>query len=840
MLTHSEAAYLQKIKDLVAATRINPRDTGAYTSLGAIYQSKGYYNLAKDLYYKAVGIDDTLSEPHYALGTIYIYEERYNGAVDELVKAAKLSPDDARIRHRLGQARVGLDKLDEALHEFNEAIKLDNEFTPAYLDKAKLLYSLRRYQEAEEVCRGALSHVPKIEISPIAKETRGHILDQLYSKNLTDDEPPKTYKAEAAYDLALCLKAQGRLQDALASLVAAQDAEPARADVQILRAKLVDAIGDPQAALTILLPLRKLFPNMSEVPKYMARLYDKSGQADLAFKTRMEAAELDHSDRALQEEAARDAESHHDKPRSIAIYERLVRVAPEEVSYRRKLAKMYDDSGLLREAALSYQEIVNRVPDDITTRRRLGMLYAGLPGFEGSAILQFKRVIEYNPRDAEVYRRLGELYLKARNLVEAEKYIKQTLEYTPNDAVATQNLAALLGLQNRLEESIDKYKQALKLDPKLPEAQLNMAKTLLHLNRVEEAVPPLKQYLVAKPLDEEAHGLLAAALKDLGRREESIQEYEAMSLLKPNDTDAVLHLAELQKGLGKPKQAAGVYETILEKQPGNLDALREAGRLYAEQNMPLRAVYCWQRYLSLNPDDLEAQSRLAAAYKQIGAIDAAVQKYESVGKSGNADAWRSAAYLHLKRKENDLAIQAFREVIKIKNQDIEARRSLAGLLQGSDHGEDKDETLKLYQEITTLDTKDAGARLNLANLLSEANRLSEAQEQYEVILRDQPAHTGALVGIGVVYRKRRMFDKAIDAYETALKADEKLGSVHYNMAVIYDYYLNDKPKAQLHYDRYVELGGDKSKLPNDNASAPAPKASNVKPAVNTGKDVSVK
>ena len=100
-------AYYEKIKALSYATKINPRDAVAYVTLGTMFQQKGNYSLAKDLYLKAMDIDDTLSEAHHHLGVIYLDEDRYTSALDELAKARKLSPDDARIRHRLGQAKAG-------------------------------------------------------------------------------------------------------------------------------------------------------------------------------------------------------------------------------------------------------------------------------------------------------------------------------------------------------------------------------------------------------------------------------------------------------------------------------------------------------------------------------------------------------------------------------------------------------------------------------------------------------------------------------------------------------------------------------------------------------------
>ena len=829
-LTRAEVAYYKKIKDLSYATKINPRDAVAYNAIGELFQKKGNYALAKELYQKAIDIDPTLSEPHHNIGLLYLYDERYNGAMDELQKARKLSPDDARIRHRLGMAKAGLLKNPEALKEYDEAIALDPEYTPAYLEKGKLLYQMRRYAEAATACRAGLQKAPKVAVAAVAKEVRGPgFLDSILPTG-QEVEPPKTLRQEAAYDLALCLKAQGQMREALAVLPEAETAAAGVADVQVLKARLLEAVGDSPGAITVLQNLRTTHPNMAEVPKRLAKLYQKSGQLDLAGKTRMEAAELDHSDRELQEEAARNAEQHKDFARLIAIYERLVRVDGENIRYRRQLAKAYDDNGIKRSAALAYQEVVNRQPEDLATRRRLGLLYAELPGFGGRAQLQFKVVIEKNPEDAEVHRKLGEMMLSSPvTYAEAEKHFLISLKYKPDDAQAYQNLATLQGGMQRFEDAIANYKKALQIDPKFAVAQLNLAKVLLTLKRSDDAIVPLKAYLSLHPEDEEAHRLLADALRDMGRKEEAVQEYEAIQALNPARVESKMELATLNIDLGDKRKAMGLYEAILEKHPADIDALRRAGRLYTEANMTLRSIYCWQRVLALTAGDkggqtadsirLEAQNRLAAAYRDIGDEDAALQKYEAVGKGGgDGEAWKSVAYIRLKRHQRDLAIEALREALKVKNQDIDARRELAGLLMNSDSPEERDDALHLCQELIQLNPRDNRARLNLANLFSEANRLSEAQDEYEIILRDDPANIPATLGLGVIWRKRSQYTKALEFYNKALETDPKSALAHYNLALVYDYYLNNPELAKTHYDRYVEFGGDPKKVPETKAS----------------------
>jgi len=822
-LTREEVAYYQKIKDLSYATKVNPKDAVAYVSIGELFQQKGNYNLAKDLYLKALSIDDTLSAAHSNLGIISMSDDRYNEALDYLTKAKTLSPHDARIRMNLGVNKAALGRLDEAVKEFDEAIALDPEFTPAYLEKARLLYKLRRFPEATDVCRTAIQNVPKLQATVVkAQESRGNfIVDKIFPTNQSVEQlGPPNWRAEASFNLALCLKAQGQYQEGLTALAPAETEPVARLDTQILKARLQEGAGSRDAAVATLEALRREFPYSAEVPKRLAKLYQEAGKQDLAFKTRLDAAELDHSDRTLQEEAARAAESSKDTARAIAVYERLVRLNPDDIANRHKLARSYDEMGIVRQAALTYQEIVSRQPEDVATRRRLGFLMADLPGFTGRSIIHFKQVLERNPRDVEVHRKLGELYLQTKNYPEAEQFIRSTLQYQPKDPQAMNNLATLYVGQKRYEDAVSTYQQALLIDPNLQLARMNMAKVMLGINRKEEAVPVLRDYLKLKPLDAEVLRMLADTLRDLGRKEDAIKEYEALYVLKEGDAGATVEMAKLQSGLGKDRTAIGLYETILEKNPAHFVSLRENARLYTEQKMPLRAIYCWQRILNLKPGDLEAQSRLGKLYRDIGNEDAALKSFETVGRFGDSDAWRAAAEIRLARKEKDEAIKALREAMKLKQNDANARRELAQLLREAGTPEGRDEASQLLEEVLQIDPKDTVSRLNFANLLSESNQLARAQEEYDAVLQVEPQNSAALLGLGVVWRKRGKYEKALDTYHLALKSDPNQKLAHYNIAIIYDYYMGDPVKAQFHYGRFLELGGERKHIPADAPGAP--------------------
>ncbi|MCZ7645471.1 MAG: tetratricopeptide repeat protein [Planctomycetota bacterium] len=832
-LTRAEVAYYQKVREFSQWTRVDPNDAVAYYSLGELFQAKGNYELAKELYVKSTQLDPTLSEAHHNLGVILIAEENYNDALTMLDRAVKLSPDDAKIYRDFARAHEGLGHYREALESYDRALGLDPEFTSCYLDKARMLYGRRRYKDAEAACRQALTHLSLNPVHAQARVTHGTVLDKILPESLLywnqERRPEDTTAAEATYDLALCLKAQGRLREALTELVPAEKVGLGRADVLILKSRLLEGLGDLNGAISVMELLRPQYPAMAEIPKQLSRLYQKAGQAQKSGEMRLLAADLDHSDRALQLEAVRVAEAGKDTARAIAIYERLVRTDPEDIKALHALAEAYDRAGIRRQAALAYQELVNRRPDDLNARRRLGFLYADLPGFQGRAVLQFKRVLQARNDDHEVHRRLGELYTAAKNLEGAEEHVRWSLELNKSDPVALAALGSIYAGQNRPEEAIGVYRKALQLKPDDAPTQLLLAMVLLKIDRKDDAVQAFEAYLKLKPDDAEARRNYANTLRDLNRREDAVKEYQTIIAANPRDVPTAMELAKLSKLLGQFQQAAGMYEALLEANPSNREALRQAGRLYDETKQPMRAMFCWQRLIKLAPKDLEAQKSLAAIYKSIGDDAAAIEKYEALGNSGDEEGWRNAAFLHLKRGDRVKAIAAYRKVIEIKRRDVPSRRRLAALLQRSEDPAEREEALQLYKELIQLDPKDAGARLNLANLYTEDNRLAQALEQFEAIQKDDEKNVSAHVGLGVVYRKWKKYKKSEEEYGKALELAPNDRHVHYNVAVLYDFYLDEPDKARQHYNRFLELGGDPVLLPKESQERLAP-PSEARPA----------
>ncbi len=64
--------------------------------------------------------------------------------------------------------------------------------------------------------------------------------------------------------------------------------------------------------------------------------------------------------------------------------------------------------------------------------------------------------------------------------------------------------------------------------------------------------------------------------------------------------------------------------------------------------------------------------------------------------------------------------------------------------------------------------------------------------------------------MGNILFAQRNFEPAAGYYKKALHFNPQLSYAHYNLAIIYDYYLSDNPSALDHYRQYMEMGPDES------------------------------
>ncbi len=122
------------------------------------------------------------------------------------------------------------------------------------------------------------------------------------------------------------------------------------------------------------------------------------------------------------------------------------------------------------------------------------------------------------------------------------------------------------------------------------------------------------------------------------------------------------------------------------------------------------------------------------------------------------------------------------------------------------------ETAKmLLQNIIEMDANLAGPWANLALIHIKQNHHTEAEKKIKTALDKNPEMVQALNIAGILEYKKGNINTAKDYYQKAISNKPDYALAHYNLALLYDLYLQDIEKAVIHYRRYLELSGHNDK-----------------------------
>jgi tetratricopeptide (TPR) repeat protein len=109
----------------------------------------------------------------------------------------------------------------------------------------------------------------------------------------------------------------------------------------------------------------------------------------------------------------------------------------------------------------------------------------------------------------------------------------------------------------------------------------------------------------------------------------------------------------------------------------------------------------------------------------------------------------------------------------------------------------------------------AGPYANMGLLYIKRNQQDKATEMLNKALEKNPRMAHAQQLLGYIETRNSNFLKARDHYLQAIEYKPDYAVAHYNLALLYDVYLRDIPKAVEHYKRYLELTNNQDKRTAD-------------------------
>lgn len=131
-LLASQKRYEEAIEPLSKAAELNPKMLPAHMNLALVYSKTAGWREAEKHYRLAVRLNPRLEFAHYGLGTVLAKQEQHRQAVESFRQAITLA-EQARTHTRLGQSLLALGEKRGAKAAFEQALRIDPEFSDAKL-----------------------------------------------------------------------------------------------------------------------------------------------------------------------------------------------------------------------------------------------------------------------------------------------------------------------------------------------------------------------------------------------------------------------------------------------------------------------------------------------------------------------------------------------------------------------------------------------------------------------------------------------------------------------------------------------------------------------------------
>lgn len=339
--------------------------------------------------------------------------------------------------------------------------------------------------------------------------------------------------------------------------------------------------------------------------------------------------------------------------KAVAVYKQLLRIAPEKLEARLRLADLYVQLSLIRDALANYQQVADRYLE-------MGWIDAYLGTLE--------RVTEVDPENAS-----------SRIL-----FAEQLAKYEHPDIAADQFLVAirLLRQAGRIEECCKVGERYVHLRPDDVEQVYVLAETYLSQGRAKRALMRVQSVFRERPNDPKALDLLVRSLDGLGERSRAVSVLEELAStfeeegageardaalrqllkLEPNHAFAreVLGVAEAaplpeaaQPGVildAAPEGAAAVPAAAASAAPADpaaVEKLLGETDVYLKYNLYDKALEHLQQVFALDPVNLGGLERRKAVQLATGDVEGAVRTLIGMARlAAESDPVQGRAYLH--------------------------------------------------------------------------------------------------------------------------------------------------------------------------------------------------
>lgn len=249
--------------------------------------------------------------------------------------------------------------------------------------------------------------------------------------------------------------------------------------------------------------------------------------------------------------------------KAIALYQKLLKRAPENSDLHYGIGRAYRLAGQLEAASLHFSQAIKLGERSSKVFAENAEILKLLDRLEEAETMA-RAAVALDPANLTALRLLTKILLSMGKFGEAKIFAEQLVENSPNHAGDLVSLGlANLSLE-QYDLTIGLANQAITLDPKLAEAYYLLSCAYKHVQKWGKALEMAEQAIAIEPMNREFIAMGASMLEFLGRFEEP---YEAVVPLVeqpgPRNGLSILVYARLAKRFGKQEQATKLLEDLV-------------------------------------------------------------------------------------------------------------------------------------------------------------------------------------------------------------------------------------------------------------------------------------
>ncbi len=248
--------------------------------------------------------------------------------------------------------------------------------------------------------------------------------------------------------------------------------------------------------------------------------------------------------------------------------------------------------------------------------------------------------IAADPMNPELLFQRAQVFLQKNNTRQAFEDINKAVSVDSTKAEYYLLMADICFKGLLIQQSVDAFAKAIEIDPKNAEAHLKLAELFLYIKAYPKCITQVNEALKIDKNLAKAYFIKGFAYKENGDTAKALSSFQTAIEINADYYDAYIQL-------------------------GNIETARKHSIALQYYNNALR----------LSPKSTEALYNRGLLFQNMGALDQAIEDYNTILKIDNSDASAhfNLGYIDLAyKKDYQSAISHFTDAIRINNQYLEA------------------------------------------------------------------------------------------------------------------------------------------------------------------------